>query len=97
MPKEYRMGLFNELYYLVDGGTIWTDGSPDDADSERAHVASPNYIGNFFYLEGHEYLMCNTYDVHFYASFALIMLWPQLQLALQVKNKKNLFFFFFGN
>jgi len=35
------------------------------------------------YLEGHEYLMYNTYDVHFYASFALLMLWPQLELSLQ--------------
>ena len=35
------------------------------------------------YLEGHEYLMYNTYDVHFYAGFALLMLWPQLELSLQ--------------
>lgn len=27
--------------------------------------------------------MYNTYDVHFYASFALIMLWPNLALSLQ--------------
>lgn len=27
--------------------------------------------------------MYNTYDVHHYASFALIMLWPKLQLSLQ--------------
>jgi non-lysosomal glucosylceramidase len=27
--------------------------------------------------------MLNTYDVHFYASFALAMLWPRLELALQ--------------
>ena len=27
--------------------------------------------------------MYNTYDVHFYASFALAMLWPKLQLSLQ--------------
>lgn len=27
--------------------------------------------------------MYNTYDVHFYASFALIMLWPKLELSLQ--------------
>ena len=27
--------------------------------------------------------MYNTYDVHFYASFALIMNWPKLQLSLQ--------------
>lgn len=27
--------------------------------------------------------MYNTYDVHFYASFALVMLWPMLELSLQ--------------
>ena len=27
--------------------------------------------------------MYNTYDVHFYASWALIALWPQLQRSLQ--------------
>ena len=27
--------------------------------------------------------MYNTYDVHHYSSFALIMLWPKLQLSLQ--------------
>lgn len=39
--------------------------------------------GKFAYLEGHEYRMYNTYDVHFYASFALLKLWPKLQLSLQ--------------
>jgi hypothetical protein len=34
-------------------------------------------------LPGQEYRMYNTYDVHFYASFALIMLWPKLELSLQ--------------
>ena len=34
-------------------------------------------------MEGHEYLMYNTYDVHFYAGFALLMLWPQLEMSLQ--------------
>ena len=28
--------------------------------------------------------MVNTYDVHFYASWALAMLWPKLELSLQV-------------
>lgn len=27
--------------------------------------------------------MYNTYDVHFYASYALIMLWPKLALSVQ--------------
>ena len=36
--------------------------------------------------------MYNTYDVHFYASFALIMLWPELQLSLQYDYGKSTFF-----
>jgi hypothetical protein len=40
-------------------------------------------FGRFAYLESHEYRLYNTYDVHFYASFALIGLFPGLQLALQ--------------
>jgi non-lysosomal glucosylceramidase len=124
LPDWYKMALFNELYYLVDGGTWWVhpadelsqgdasadlsmtglDASADlsmtglDALSEpvtrRGTVLAPvtlrlgegsrrDEIGHFAYLEGHEYRMLNTYDVHFYASFALAMLWPRLELALQ--------------
>lgn len=72
LPDFYKYALFNELYYIVDGGTIWTH-TPGEQDD----------IGHFAYLEGMEYLMYNTYDVHFYASFALSMLWPQLELSLQ--------------
>lgn len=56
---------------------------------QRHDVISQNclgdqeHIGQFLYLEGHEYLMYNTYDVHFYASFALLLLWPQLEFSLQ--------------
>ena len=39
--------------------------------------------GRFAYLEGFEYRMYNTYDVHFYASFALLKLWPFLQQSIQ--------------
>jgi hypothetical protein len=49
----------------------------------RACGGDQRVVGQFLYLEGHEYLMYNTYDVHFYASFALLMLWPQLELSLQ--------------
>lgn len=37
----------------------------------------------FFVPLGQEYRMYNTYDVHFYASFALVMLWPKIELSLQ--------------
>lgn len=40
-------------------------------------------VGQFLYLESHEYYMYNTYDVHFYAGFALLMNFPQLELSLQ--------------
>ncbi|PRP85802.1 non-lysosomal glucosylceramidase isoform 6 [Planoprotostelium fungivorum] len=72
LPPDYVGALFNELYFIVDGGTVWTE--EDDRDDD---------IGKFAYLEGLEYLMYNTYDVHFYASFALIMNWPKLELSLQ--------------
>ena len=82
LPLWYRQMLFNETYYLVDGGTIWTDGREDAADPQDDPLPEPE-IGHFAYLESHEYRMYNTYDVHFYASFALAMLWPDLELSLQ--------------
>ncbi|PIO67387.1 hypothetical protein TELCIR_10866 [Teladorsagia circumcincta] len=40
--------------------------------------------GRFGYMESWEYLMINTYDVHFYASWALLKNWPMLELSLQL-------------
>ena len=40
-------------------------------------------VGQFLLIEGFEYLMLNTTDVAFYSSFALIKLWPQLELSIQ--------------
>lgn len=45
--------------------------------------AEEENVGQFLYLEGIEYIMWNTYDVHFYASFALLSLFPKLELAIQ--------------
>ena len=76
-----RCLLFNELYFLVDGGTVWTDSTaglpnPDPAGPEGQGAAAPaleapgcaaagpgtsggeqKAVGQFLYLEGHEYLM----------------------------------------
>jgi len=82
LPLWYRQMLFNETYYLVDGGTIWTAGKVD-ADNAVPDAIPEPAIGHFAYLESHEYRMYNIYDVHFYASFALAMLWPDLELGLQ--------------
>lgn len=40
-------------------------------------------VGRFLYLEGVEYIMWCTYDVHFYASFALLALFPKIELNIQ--------------
>lgn len=45
---------------------------------------SRKIFGRFAYLESHEYRLYNTYDVHFYASFALAKLFPGLQFSLQM-------------
>ncbi|CAG7829246.1 unnamed protein product [Allacma fusca] len=84
LPSWFKSAIFNELYFIADGGSIWIDYTQeslpklvDDTTNVR------NDYGRFAYLEAHEYRMYNTYDVHFYASFALIHLWPKLQLSLQ--------------
>ena len=81
LPKWYKSAVFNELYFLADGGTVWLrfdeGGDGGDASDPRRE------FGRFAYLESHEYRLYNTYDVHFYASFALSDLFPGLQLSLQ--------------
>lgn len=90
LPDWYKAALFNELYYIADGGTVWTDGDPIAPEGEPPEVTERRTVapahpewGHFGYLEGHEYRMVNTYDVHFYASWALIQLFPELQKSLQ--------------
>jgi len=99
LPDWYKAALFNETYYLVDGGTIWTAGKVPDREQTEGKGLAPSRpaealpepsIGHFAYLESHEYLMYNTYDVHFTASFALARLWPQLELSLQRDIAKSL-------
>lgn len=74
-PDWYKTALFNELYYLIDGGTVWENGQPG---------AEPpaDGLGRFAYLESADYPFYNTFDVHYYASFALAQLWPELEKRL---------------
>ena len=69
-PMWYKTALFNELYYLVDGGTAWENGE----------VARPGTAqGRFTYLESYDYPFYSTLDVRFYSSWALLLLWPELE------------------
>lgn len=82
LPDWYKGMLFNESYFLTDGGTIWTAGREIPKEDGDGPLPEPE-IGHFAYLESHEYRFFNTYDVHFYASWALAMLFPELELSLQ--------------
>lgn len=89
LPQWYRSALFNESYYLVDGSAVWFDY--DSSWKEQETEIDPlteeqlRNFGRFGYMESWEYLMFNTYDVHFYASWCLLKNWPQLELSMQLE------------
>ena len=74
-PAWYRGMLFNELYYLADGGTLWgyeltparTSGHPDSWKQQT-----------FAYLECFDYPYYSTLDVLFYGSMPMVKFWPLL-------------------
>lgn len=89
LPEWYKSAIFNEVYFVADGGSVWL--LPLKEDFDRFDVTDPRYeYGYFGYLEGHEYRMYNTYDVHFYASFTLAKLWPKLQACIQYKFRDTI-------
>jgi non-lysosomal glucosylceramidase len=73
-PDWYTMALFNELYFLVDGGTFWEAGEVGGIEP------APGDVGRFALLECLDYPFYGTVDVDFYASFALLELYPELEL-----------------
>jgi non-lysosomal glucosylceramidase len=72
-PGWYKAALFNELYFLVDGGTFW------EAGEVGAPEPSPGDIGRFALIECIDYPYYDTVDVDFYASFAILELYPELE------------------
>ncbi|MBD2179610.1 bile acid beta-glucosidase [Planktothrix sp. FACHB-1355] len=70
LPSWFKMALFNELYDLTSGGTLWTAASEDDP------------IGQFGVLECIDYRWYESLDVRLYGSFPVIMLWPKLDKAV---------------
>ncbi len=74
-PEWYKGALFNELYFLVDGGTFWEAGEVGGPDPD------PEDAGRFAMLECIDYPFYDTVDVDFYASFATLRLFPELEQA----------------
>ena len=70
LPDWFKMALFNELYDLTSGGTLWSAASDRDP------------IGQFAVLECLDYRWYESLDVRLYGSFALLMLFPDLDKAI---------------
>ena len=66
----FKMGLMNELYDLTSGGALWSAGDERDP------------IGQFAVLECLDYRWYESLDVRLYGSFALFMLWPDLDKSI---------------
>jgi non-lysosomal glucosylceramidase len=70
LPDWFKLALFNELYDLTDGATLWT--AADERDP----------IGQFAVAECLDYRWYESLDVRLYGSFALVMLFPELEKAV---------------
>ncbi|WP_088891509.1 GH116 family glycosyl hydrolase [Leptolyngbya ohadii] len=70
LPQWFKMALFNELYDLTSGGTLWS----------AATIRDP--IGQFAVLECLDYRWYESLDVRLYGSFALLLLFPELEKAV---------------
>lgn len=70
LPQWLKMALFNELYLLTEGGTLWTAATEDDP------------VGQFAVLECMDYRWYESLDVRLYGSFPLIMMWPRLDKSI---------------
>jgi non-lysosomal glucosylceramidase len=71
-PLWYRGMLFNELYVLADGGSVWG----------RAVGSDPNLPPNFAFMECFDYPYFATLDVLFYGSVPLLKFWPDIDKQL---------------
>lgn len=70
LPDWFKMALFNELYDLTQGGTLWS--TADERDP----------VGQFGVLECIDYRWYESLDVRLYGSFGLLMLWAELEKSV---------------
>lgn len=70
LPNWFKMALFNELYDLTSGGTLWSAATECDR------------FGQFAVLECLDYRWYESLDVRLYGSFGLLMLFPELEKSV---------------
>ena len=84
-PLWYRGMLFNEMYIIADGGTVWArplNGSSRDGPPAATHWADGHagLEGTVFSsLECFDYPFYGTLDVRFYGSMPLLKFWPDIE------------------
>ncbi len=84
-PLWYRGMLFNEMYILADGGTVWArplnganrDGPPRAQTTDDRDDGMDDTV--FSSLECFDYLFYGTLDVRFYGSMPLVKFWPRIE------------------
>lgn len=82
-PLWYRGMLFNELYILADGGTLWGRELKPDASAARSRPTRDDDLSGqtFSFLECFDYAYYGTLDVRFYGSMPLAKFWPEIEKA----------------
>ena len=70
LPNWFTMALFNELYLLAQGCSLWTAATENDP------------IGQFAVNECIDYRWYESLDVRLYGSFGMILLWPRLDKSI---------------
>ena len=70
LPNWFKMALFNELYDLTSGGTLWSAASEADP------------FGQFGVLECIDYRWYESLDVRLYGGYATLLLWPELEKSI---------------
>ena len=70
LPDWFKMALFNELYDMASGGTLWSAASDIDP------------VGQFGILECIDYRWYESLDVRLYGGFSTLMLWPELEKSI---------------
>lgn len=83
-PDWFKTFLINELYFIADGGTIWTSGKvpPEEENQTARTLTVRKQEEHFGTLECFDYPFYETLDVRFYGSFPLIKLWPDLEKVI---------------
>lgn len=84
-PLWYRGMLFNEMYIVADGGTVWARPLNGKNRDTPPIAKAPGQKGNslegthFSSLECFDYSFYGSLDVRFYGSMPLVKFWPQIE------------------